>query len=143
MALDIFSQFATDESIENNGTWRPIGGGAELLIARIGNRRYGKALTKEVERFRSVLDLADDAADEKSNEIMIGVIASTILLGWRTKNADGSYAPTVLFKKKPTEYSIENAKAMLALSEFRKLVVKLADEGDAYRLKEENEQGEA
>lgn len=142
MALDIFSQYATDETLENNGTWREIGGGAELLIARIGNRRYVKALTKSVERDRKVLDLADDAADAKSDEIMIDVIANTVLLGWRTKNGAGDYEPTVLFKKQPIEYSVANAKKLLVLADFRRQVAKLADENEAYRVREEAEQGE-
>ena len=39
MALDIFAQFATDETLEENGTWFPIGGGARVLVARSGNRK--------------------------------------------------------------------------------------------------------
>ena len=84
MALDIFAQYATDETLEENGTWFPVGGGARVLVARSGNRKYGKMLTKEVERNKKALDLNDDAADKLSEEIMIAVIADTILLDGRT-----------------------------------------------------------
>lgn len=142
MSLDLFAQFATDETLENNGTWREIGGGVELLIARTGNRRYAKLLTKLVEQHRKVLDMNNDFADKKSDEIMLDVMANYLLLDWRTKEGD-AYQPWVMFKKKQLPYSVENAKKLLGMADFRRLVAKFADEADAFRLKEEEEQGEA
>ncbi len=133
MALDIFAQFATDETLEENGTWFPIGGGARLLVARSGNRKYAKLLTKEVERNKKALDLNDDAADKLSEEIMIGVIAETILLGWED----------VSFKGEVLEYSVANAKKLLAVKDFRKTVAQFADDGSAFKFKETEEQGKA
>jgi hypothetical protein len=133
MSIDIFAQFATDETLENNGTWVDMGGGTRFLIARSGNRKHAKLLSKEVERHRKVLDMNDDLADQKNDEIMIDVMARTILLGWEN----------VSFKGKPLEYSYENAKKVLALRDFRVHVAKLSDEMENYRLKEEAEQGEA
>ena len=133
MALDIFAQFATDESLEDNGAWFEIGGGASVLVARSGNRKYAKMLTKEVERNKKVLDLNDDAADKKSEEIMIAVIAETILLGWKD----------VSFKGEVLEYSIPNAKKLLAVKDFRKAIGQFADDVTAFKFKEEVEQGEA
>ena len=77
MALDIFAQFATDETLEENGTWFPIGGGARVLVARSGNRKYAKLLTKEVERNKKALDLNDDAADKLSEEIIFNSNSET------------------------------------------------------------------
>lgn len=133
MALDIFAQFATDESLEDNGAWFEIGGGASVLVARSGNRKYAKMLTKEVERNKKVLDLNDDAADKKSEEIMIAVIAETILLGWKD----------IVFKKEALEYSIPNAKKLLAVKDFRKAIGQFADDVSAFKFKEEVEQGKA
>lgn len=133
MALDIFAKYATDESLENNGTWREIGGGAELLIGRSGNKQYAKLLTKLVEQSRKVLDLGDDVADAKSEEIMTEVLAKTVLLGWKD----------VEFKGKKLEYSTDNAKMLLKVKDFRRLVVGLSEELDAFRAKEEVAQGEA
>ncbi len=133
MALDIFAQFATDESLEDNGAWFEIGGGASVLVARSGNRKYAKMLTKEVERNKKVLDLNDDAADKKSEEIMIAVIAETILLGWKD----------VVFKGEALEYSVANAKKLLAVKDFRKAIGQFADDVSAFKFKEEVEQGKA
>jgi hypothetical protein len=133
MALDIFAQFATDETLEENGTWFQIGGGARVLVARAGNRKYAKMLTKEVERNKKALDLNDDAADKLSEEIMIGVIAETILLGWEN----------VSFKGEDLEYSVANAKKLLAVKDFRKAVAQFADDVSAFKFKETEEQGKA
>ena len=133
MALDIFAQFATDETLEENGTWFQIGGGARVLVARSGNRKYGKMLTKEVERNKKALDLNDDAADKLSEEIMIGVIAETILLGWED----------VSFKGEVLEYNVANAKKLLAVKDFRKAIAQFADDVSAFKFKETEEQGKA
>lgn len=131
--LDIFAQYATDESLENNGTWFDIGAEGRVLVARAGNRKYSKMLSKEVERNRKVLDLNDDASDAKSDEIMIDVMAETILLGWEKLS----------FQKVECPYSIANAKKLLGLKDFRKLVAEKAGDTDAFRIKLEEEQGEA
>ena len=133
MALDIFAQYATDETLEENGTWFPVGGGARVLVARSGNRKYGKMLTKEVERNKKALDLNDDAADKLSEEIMIAVIADTILLG----------GEDVTFKGKALEYSPANARKLLAIKDFRKAVAQFADDVSAFKFKETEEQGKA
>lgn len=133
MALDIFAQFATDETLEENGTWFQIGGGARLLVARSGNRKYAKLLTKEVERNKKALDLNDDAADKLSEEIMISVLAETILLGWED----------ISFKGEVLEYNVANAKKLLAVKDFRKAIAQFADDVSAFKFKETEEQGKA
>lgn len=133
MALDLFSQFASDETLENNGAWQDIGGDSKLLVARAGNRKYAKLLTKLVEKNKRVLDGDDDAADAKSDEIMVQVIAETLLLGWEG----------ITYKGKELPYSIANAKLVLGMKEFRKVVAKLAEDQDAYKVQEEIEQGKA
>lgn len=140
--LDIFAQFATDESLENNGTWFPIGADTEILVARVGNRAYSKMLSKEVERNRKALDLNDEAADNLSDSIMINVMAETLLLGWRTK-INGEFKEVLGFKKKELAYNKENAKEVLSVKDFRKLVAEKAGDSEAYRVKLEEEQGEA
>lgn len=133
MALDIFQKYATDESLENNGTWREIGGGTELLVARTGNRAYARLLAKLYEQNRQVLDVGDEVADAKSDDIMIEVIAKTILLDWK----DLSY------KGKDLGYTVENAKMLLKHKDFRRQVVTLSEDQESYRAREEKAQGEA
>lgn len=133
MAIDIFAKFATDESLETNGTWRDLGGGTRVLVARSGNRAYARMLAKLYEQHRAVLDAADDVADRKSDQIMAEVVAKTILLGWES----------VLYKGKHLEYSVENATMLLAHKDFRRTIMNLAEDQEAYLAKEEIAQGEA
>lgn len=127
--LDIFAAYATDESLENNGTWMELGG-AEFLIARSGNRKYARSLTKDVNRHQKTLDLKNDAADDLSVLIMIDTMAETVLLDWKN----------VGYKGKKLPYSKDNAKMLLAVKDFRVQIMKLADDVDAYRVKVEEEQ---
>lgn len=133
MSFDIFKQFATDESLENNGTWFPLSDTAEILVARTGNKAYAKKLSALVERNQKLLDMKNDAADAKGEEIMIEAMAETLLLGWKGLS----------FQGQDIEYSVANAKKLLSLRDFRRQVMKFADDTDAYRVKVEAEQGEA
>lgn len=132
--LDIFAEFATDEVAEDKGTWFPYGKTARFLVARSGNRAYSKALAVAVQERRVDLQSADpEFAQKVSDEIMTEVIASTLLLGWEG----------VGYKKKPIDYTPENARELLKHREFRKFVASCADSTMAFRAQEEQEQGEA
>lgn len=133
MSLDIFAAYATDESLENNGTWFPLVGDARVLVARAGNRKHGKVLSKLVEQHRQTLDRKDELADQKSEEIMIEAMAEAILLGWEN----------LTFKGQPMEVSISNAKTLLAIKDFRTKIAELSNDVEAYKFKQEEEQGKA
>lgn len=126
--MDIFKAYAVDETKEETGTWMEIGD-AGFLIARAGNRKYIKLLSKEVERNQKALDCKDKAADELSDKIMVDVIARTILLDWKN----------VQYQDKALEYSVDNAKMLLAHKDFRREVMRLADDFSAYKLAKDEE----
>lgn len=132
MSFDLFAEFATDEKLEAEGTYMSYKG-QEFLIARSGNRDYGKLLSKLVNKNQRILDGKDKAADDKSDEIMIEVIAKTILRGWKG---------AIIVEKggKPVEYSVENAKKALKLKDFRAEVMKMAEDREAYRVAQLEEQ---
>lgn len=129
--LDVFAEYATKENLENDGTWMDVGD-AKFLIARTGNKKYVRKLSKAVDRHKKLLDRKDDAADKLSDEIMISVIADTILLDWQG----------VAFKGEILPYTSENARTLLAIKDFRRQIVELADDFEAYKAVEEKEQGE-
>lgn len=140
MAFDIFDAYATDENLENNGTLFPLGKDSKILVARAGNRKYQRALTKAVDKRRVELDVADGenpsdeaiiAADAVSSQIMTEVLAGTILLGWENMSFKGVDIP----------YSFENAKKMLAIKDFREMVSGLSTKVEAYKLKREADAG--
>ena len=130
MSFDIFETFATDENLENNGVIVPVGKGkaSTLLIARSGNRAYAKAVTKAVEKRQVELDGEDDAAAAVSDEIMIAVMAETILLGWTALTFKG---------EDMGGYTFEKAKKLLGVKDFRKFVAKHSDNFEAYKVKAE------
>ena len=122
--LDVFAQYATDETAELEGVWIPHGD-AKFLIARSGNRHYGKELSRLVEQNKVLLDAKDDAADKLSEQIMIDVLASTILLGWEG----------VGFKGQPLTYTKENAMMLLGVKDFRRKVVEWSDDLTHFKAK--------
>lgn len=128
--MDIFTEYAANETLENEGTWTELGD-AKLLIARAGNKKYIRKLSRAVDRSKKLLDRKDDAADALSDKIMIDVMAETILLGWEG----------VTFKGEVLPYSVENAKMLLELKDFRKQVMELADDFESFKAVQEQEQG--
>jgi len=131
-AIDLFAAFATDEKAEQGGTptQLPGCGDTNFRIARDNNKAYIKLLQQRVKQNRAVLDSKGDAAEAKSDEIIIEVMAKTILLGW-----DG----TVMYKGKPLEYSVDNAKTLLAHKEFRAVVNKVAADMEVFRIEKDSE----
>ena len=129
--MDVFDSYATNDNLENDGTWVEVGD-AKFLIARSGNKKYVRKLTKAVDRHKKLLDRKDDAADKLSDEIMIGVVAETILLGWEG----------VSFKGAAMAYSVDNAKTLLGIRDFRRQIMELADDFDAYKAVLEKDSGE-
>lgn len=129
--MDIFNQFASDSTLENSGTWVTVGDAA-LLLARIGNVKYSKMLTELVEKNEVLLGAGDDAADKLNEDLMVEVLAKTVLLNWK-----GNFS----YKGQPLSYSLDNAKMVLAHTDFRKLIVKQATDLANFKAKQEEEQG--
>lgn len=124
--IDLFSAFATDNSKEQEGTLTqlPGAGDTKFRICREGNKAYSKMLQRLVKQNRAVLDSKGDAAEKKSDEILVDVIASTILTGWEGK---------VRYQGKDLEYSKDNAKTLLSHKEFRNTVIKVAGDMETFK----------
>lgn len=121
--MDLFKSFATNEKLELDGAWVGLGGGAKILVARSGNKKYGRMLSSLVEKNQAVLDAKTDESDTVSDEIMIDVFANTILLGWEGFTDKGE----------PLDYTLDNAKKALELKDFRNLVATHARNIENYR----------
>lgn len=129
--MDIFTEYATNDTLENDGTWMELGD-AKFLIARAGNKKYTRKLTKAVNRHQKLLDRKDDAADKLSDEIMIDTIAETVLLGWEGVSFKGAVMP----------YSVDNAKTLLGVKDFRRQIMGLSEDFDSFKAVMEKESGE-
>lgn len=130
--FDIFNAYATDETLEEQGTWFPMGTG-RVLVARAGNMNFSRAVADSYEKNRVVLEKGDDEADELSKKLMVDAIARHILKGWEGLG----------YKGKPIEYSVENAAMLLGHREFRRAIDTMSNDVDAYRMKLEEDQGNA
>lgn len=127
--MDIFASFATNEDLEKNGARVDLGQGASIRVARSNSRAYSKLLAKLVEQNKAVLDKGDDTADAKSDEIMVEVMAQTLLKGW-----DG-----LKYKGKTLPYSLENARLVLNHKDFRRVVAQHSDNFENFRAQAEAE----
>lgn len=129
--MNLFKQFATDESAEVNGVNVPYGD-ATFLVGRLGNSKYSKKLSSLVERNQRLLDAKDDAAEAFSEKLVIEALAETVLLGWEGVDDEND---------EPMPYSVENAKKVLAMKDFRREIMKMAENMEAYKVKQETAAG--
>lgn len=131
--LDIFEAYATDEDAENNGRWFPLGKGGHVKVARTGNENYSKLFKKLVEAKEADLNEGGPAADALANEILLQVESQTVLVDWKG----------IGFQGKQVEYSPEMAKTMLGVKDFRRKINALAGSFENYRIREEQQAGNA
>lgn len=127
--MDIFSSFATDEKLENEGKWFPLSKTAKVLVARSGNPKYVALLRAKMKEAQ--LDLTSgEEADQLAEGILIEVMAESILLNWEGLTYQGKEAPV----------SRAMAKTFLGVKDFRRKISLLSENFDAFRVKEEVEQ---
>ena len=130
--MDIFNSFATDEKLENEGKWFPLSKDAKVLVARSGNPKYLSSLRKKMADAQLDLSTGDEA-DQLAESILVDVIGETILLGWSG----------ITEKDVTVVYSATKAKEYLKVKDFRKKIVGLSENFNAFKLKEAEEQKNA
>lgn len=134
--MDIFRQFAADPVKEVEGVWEtlgtsPEGKAARLLIARSGNKRHSKVVTQLYESNRSTLELKNEAADAKGEEITVDSMAKGVLLGWEGLEFDGDKLPDSATMT--PEDRLVAARKLLGVKDFRALVQKKAEDFAKYK----------
>lgn len=129
MAIDLFDEFATDTTAEEEGAWETFAAEVRFKIARSTSRTYTRILTKSYEKNRRLLSTQSDASEAKSEELMIDAMARGLLLDWEN----------VVWQKKPLPYTLENAKMILANKDFRRWVMQKAEDFDRFKLAQEAE----
>lgn len=131
--LDVFAEYATDEKAEVEGVWRDLGKKARVKVARANNVAYGRMLNKLADEHGDKLLGDSPEADALNMEVMLTVMASTILTGFEGLGYQG----------KPITYSVENAKKLLAHSDFRNRIDVMSRDVQRYKAKQEEDQGNA
>ncbi len=128
--LDIFSTFAVDEKAETEGRWVEYGNGVSFLVARANNNNYNRLLSSLYKRNKVALEAKGDAATALNDNLMVEVLAKTILLGWKGD---------IALKGEKLEYSVENAKKILAHKDFRRYISNLSEDFEAFKVEQEAE----
>ena len=128
--MDIIATFTTDEKLEAEGKWFPLSKTAKVLVARSGNDKYMSVLRQKMKEAQIDLS-AGEEAEKLAEDVLIDVMAETLLLGWEGITQDG----------KPAPYSREQARTYLRIKDFRKKIAGFSDNFEAFRAKAEVEQG--
>ncbi len=129
---DFFKQFASDEKMEIEGRWVEHDPETSFLVARSGNKHFNRLFSKLYQKNKVLLESKGDAAEAKSDEIMVETFAKTILLGWKGK---------VEFNGQDLPYNVENAKKLLSLKDFRRVIASYADDFDSFKAVQDADQG--
>ena len=117
------NSMATDKDLEKEGVWIELSGEARIKIARLNNPRYKELFTAKTKPHRQAI--RNNVLSEKvADDIMIEVMAATILLDWEN-----------FFEgEKPLEYNLVNARRVLReLPDFRRMVYEMAGEADNFK----------
>jgi len=129
-AIDLFNDFATNDQKVTGGVWCPYAGDVEFLIAKHLNKNFSKVVQPLYKRNQRLIESNTEAGDAKVREITIEAMAKTVLLGWKGP---------VVFQGQSLDYSVENAKKLLALEGFYKWVEAQSKEEALYKQVQDEE----
>jgi hypothetical protein len=132
--MDFFNAYAVNEQAEVEGRYFE-NGDAEFLIARAGNDRYSRMISKQYESNKHILDdKSTDAAkatgEALAKKITIDVMSKSILLGWKGN---------VQWQGKSLPYTVDNAQMLLGLKDFQSWVATKSGAYQNYLLSTETE----
>lgn len=126
--MDIDKVFATDLTLEEEGVWVTLDEKSAIKVARIGNKKFQK-LSKAFAKNNKIVAQYVDSIPE---DAMIRIVAKSILIDWKG----------IKLKGKKLEYSVENAIKVLKYKDFLDLVIKVANDKEAFRQQEIEEDKE-
>lgn len=136
--FDIFAAYATDESKEEDGAIVFLSSGEDVAtdpwikVARVGNTAYSKAVSTGYEKLQAdkkLLKLSSDEMEIRSKNLMIEVMADTVLKGFGNLSFQGT----------PQEPTREAKVRLLRVKDFREMVMAKAAEVDLYRVEQAQE----
>lgn len=135
----LFKTLKTDTDLERKGLWLNFGD-VEIKIARAGgaNVEYAKAEERYFEPHRRAADLGI-LAEDVASEALRNVFADTVILGWRTKQPDGSYIDTIEGPNgEPLTFNRDNVMmVMKELPELFRTIRQYANEYKIFRRKQQ------
>jgi hypothetical protein len=95
--MSLQQAYANDADKEVGGVWLQYKHGVELLMRRAGglNVHYEKTLQRKVAPHRRKLRNEEELSDDLSDRLLAETYAETIILDWRTRQADGTHVDTL------------------------------------------------
>ena len=102
MAFDISEELGSNETVEIEGVWVPLGGDGKVKVARLGNSKTQEAYRKIPRPIRRQLD-EGILSNKQTINFLVKFINDHILKGWEGLSDKG----------KPISYSSETAGQML------------------------------
>lgn len=127
--MDISKNFVTNEKAEVEGREISLGEGAKVQLARWQNKKFSRMIKKQHEAHDAVLKQEGDEAEARGEQILVDVMANTVLLGWSGIEWEG----------KKLEYSTANAAKLLAVKDFRKVIIEHCSNFNNYLASREEE----
>jgi hypothetical protein len=129
--MDIFNTFATDEALEAEGVVHFLAGKDPakdpwIRVARTGNPAYKELILKLFEDNAEALQRGGKEARELSDQLMLDVMARTILTDWGN----------LTFRGAPVPKGVAGAAMLLSVKDFRDLVDKKSEKADHFRVKQ-------
>ena len=128
-----FSEVKVNNSMAESGVWMDHDDTTSFLIARMGNKKFHAVFNKLIGPYRRQFE-SGKLSTEKQTDIMCKCMSKSILLGWKGLTMDGE----------ALEYSEEKAYELLSMEgadEFRDLISSYAQDADAYRNDQLEEEG--
>jgi len=126
--------YLTDKKAEREGTWVPIGDGAQVKVARIGTPEYRNRLRQLGKPYERQIRKGN-LSPEINEQVTVQALAEVILLDWTGIEGEGleRFGVTVAADNS-VPYSVENAKILLIeFPDFRDEVVDLASNVETFR----------
>ena len=122
---NLYSRFATDSKLENDGVWVDMGADLQVKVARFGNPVHEKVMEKLRRPYRNILRSGGQLPEDVQTKLTVQGMAEAILLDWKgVTDASGKDLP----------HSIDNAVQVLSdLKDFRNEIAFLAMERETFR----------
>lgn len=131
MSFDPFKRFGVDKQKEVEGVWFPLDKNARILIARRNNPKYQEYIREHLSHLRVIgAQRVNSNDDDLVDSVVLDAYARTIILDWEGFTVDGG---------KSYPYSIENARELLEIADFREVVFALSQDLSAFQSEVEEE----
>lgn len=124
------AELLTDEKKEVEGIWRDLPKGARVRVGRWQNEDFQRMMRRKFKSNRVMLEQEDDLSDKVSLDILIEVMAHTILKDVEKLKMKG---------KVIEKYTPEVGMQLLRVKDFRDRIRAFAEDVTDFRIQQENE----